>query len=218
MPDPSGYLNQLELGPMQNYTYLIGDPETRRAAIVDPGWEPDKILAVLRRDGYEPAAVFLTHQHFDHVQAVPQLLNAVDMPVYIHEGDKPFVTLDPTSLKAVQGGDVLDVGAKKIQIIHTPGHTPGSMCLLMDGCVFTGDTLFINACGRTDLPGGNAKQLWHSLTKILGGLPDDTIVLTGHNYAPEPTSTIAKEKQNNPFMKMPDVNAFLRMLRLPEDR
>ena len=207
------YLNQLELGPMQNFIYLVGDHATREAAIVDPGWEVPRILEVLARDGYRPTKVFITHTHFDHVMGLKELLAAVDLPVYVHQSEAAQLPVEPGSLKAVRGGDTISIGSVPVALIHTPGHTPGSQCLLVNDCLLSGDTLFIQACGRCDLPGGDPAKLYQSLTQTLKALDDQTILCPGHNYAPVPTARLGEEKQTNPFMSSPSLEHFLRLVR-----
>ena len=206
------YLKQLELGPMQNFIYLIGDPKTREAAVVDPGWEVPQILSAVERDGYRLTKAFVTHHHFDHVMGLADLLKSVDLPVYANRHDAPLVNISSSSLKPIDGGDTVQVGEVSVTLIHTPGHTPGSQCLLVNGRLLSGDTLFIKACGRCDLPGGNPAQLYESLSKRLGSLDDDTIVCPGHNYADTVTSTIGEEKRANPFMRIPTLQDFLRLV------
>ena len=204
------YLKQLELGPMQNFVYLIGDPESRQAAVVDPGWEVPAILDAARKDGYTLTAAFATHHHFDHVGGLPELLKALDIPVYVNKDDATLVQIAPSSMRPVGGGETVHVGRVPVQLIHTPGHTPGSQCLLIDGQLLTGDTLFISACGRWDLPGGDPAKLYESLNVKLKALDEATAVYPGHNYADRPTSTIGDEKRMNPFMQVPSREAFLR--------
>ena len=206
------YLKQLELGPMQNFVYLIGDPQTREAAVIDPGWEVPQILRAVEADGYRLTKAFVTHHHFDHVMGLDELLKSVDLPVYVHRNDAPLLQAGRANLRAVNGGDTIDVGRLPVTLLHTPGHTPGSQCLLVRGCLFTGDTLFINACGRWDLPGGDPIQLHESLTQKLTALPDDTVVYPGHNYADRPASTIGSEKRANPFMQVSSRDEFLRKI------
>ena len=206
------YLKQLELGPMQNFVYLVGDPETREAAVVDPGWEVPAILDAAKKDGYTLTSAFATHHHFDHVGGLPELLKALDIPVYVNKDDAKLVEIAPSSMRLVGGGDTVQVGKVPVQLIHTPGHTPGSQCLLVDGQLLTGDTLFINACGRWDLPGGDPAQLYESLNVKLKALDEATAVYPGHNYADRPTSTIGDEKRTNPFMQVPSREAFLRAI------
>ena len=212
MSDPLLYVKQLELGPMQNFVYLLGDPVTREATVVDPGWEVPKILEAAQADGYRLTQVFLTHTHFDHVMALPHLLKAVDVPVYVHGAELGNLDVEPTILKPVGHGDVVPVGGVDVTFIHTPGHTPGSQCFMAGNQLFSGDTLFIGGCGRCDLPGGNPTEMYHSLSTRLSKLPDATEVFPGHNYAPTPSSTIGKEKGYNPFLKVTSVQQFLQML------
>ena len=206
------YFKQLELGPMQNFIYLIGDPATREAAVVDPGWEVPQILNAAERDGYRLTKAFVTHHHFDHVQGLSALLAAVDVPVYVHREDAPLLEINPSSLKPMRGGETVQVGGLAITLIHTPGHTPGSQCLLAGGHLLSGDTLFIRACGRCDLPDSNPRTLYDSLANKLKRLEDETVVCPGHNYAEVPLSTIGEEKQHNPFLGMPTVEEFLHLV------
>jgi glyoxylase-like metal-dependent hydrolase (beta-lactamase superfamily II) len=206
------YLKQLELGPMQNFVYLIGDAATREAAVVDPGWDAPAILRAAAQDGVRLTKVFVTHHHFDHVGGLPELLRTLDIPVYVHRDDAPLVKIAPSSLRAVSGGETVEVGRVPVALIHTPGHTPGSQCLLIDGRLLTGDTLFIKACGRWDLPGGDPSQLYDSLNVKLKALDEATVVYPGHNYAERPTSTIGDEKHTNPFMQAPSREAFLQAI------
>ena len=211
MTEQPVYFKQLELGPMQNFIYLIGDPATREAAVVDPGWEIPRVLRTAADDGYRIVKVFVTHHHFDHVMGLGELLRAVDVPVVVHRKDAPLVKGEPGSRKPVGGGETIPVGAIAVQLLHTPGHTPGSVCLLVDGRLLSGDTLFINGCGRCDLPGGDPRQLFESLSKTLKVLDDSTTLCPGHNYADTPTSRLGDEKRSNPFLAAPTQDDFLRL-------
>ena len=206
------YLKQLELGPMQNFVYLIGDPQTREAAVIDPGWEVPKILAAAEQDGVRLTKIFVSHHHFDHTGGLGELLKAADLPVYVHRDDAPMVRVAPSSLRVMAGGETVAVGRVPVALIHTPGHTPGSQCLMVEGRLLTGDTLFIRACGRWDLPGGDPSKLYDSLNVKLKALDEATVVLPGHNYAERPTSTIGDEKRENPFLQAPSREAFLRAI------
>ena len=206
------YLRQLELGPMQNFVYLIGDPETREAAVVDPGWEVARILSAAAHDGYRLTKAFVTHHHFDHVMGLGELLKTADLPVYVHRDDAPLLQIHRSSLKPLAGGETVPVGQVPITLIHTPGHTPGSQCLLVNGRLLSGDTLFIKACGRCDLPGGDPALLYDSLTNKLKALDEATILYPGHNYAEVPTSSIGEEKRTNPFLQLPALQDFLRLV------
>ena len=206
------YFKQLELGPMQNFIYLIGDPNTHEAAVVDPGWEVPRILEAVQQDGYRLTKAFVTHHHFDHVQGLNRLLNAVDLPIYVHREDASLIDVPRSSLKPVAGGEVIAVGSIPISLIHTPGHTEGSQCLLVNGRLLSGDTLFIRACGRCDLPGGDPAKLYDSLSRRLKPLDDTTILCPGHHYADAPTAPLGEEKRANPFLSAPTLHDFLHLV------
>ena len=209
MSAPTFYLKQLRLGPMQNFVYLIGDPQSHEAAVVDPGWEVPRILLAAEADKYRIMHAFVTHHHFDHVMGLGDLLNIVEVPVYAHRDDAPLLNVPPSNLKLMADGEQVRVGRVPVTLIHTPGHTPGSQCLLVDGHLFSGDTLFIGACGRSDLPGGNPRLLYESLTKKLRALPDETVLCPGHDYADVPTSSLGQEKRTNPFLGAATLQEFL---------
>ena len=209
------YLKQLELGPMQNFIYLLGDPQTREAAVIDPGWEIGRVLEAAQQDGYRLTQVILTHSHFDHVLGLGELLRHADLPVHIHHTEATALDVAPSSIRMTDHGDALQIGSLPVQLIHTPGHTPGSQCLLVDGHLLSGDTLFVRACGRWDLPGGNPRELYQSLAERLKVLDDATKLYPGHNYAEVPVSTIGQEKQSNPFLQPPNVADFLRLVGAP---
>ncbi len=206
------YFKQLELGPMQNFIYLLGDPASREAAVVDPGWEVPQILKAAEQDGYRLTKALVTHHHFDHVMGLEELLKGADLPVYVHREDAPVLNVSPSSLTPTEDGETIRVGRLSIKVLHTPGHTPGSQCFLVRGRVLTGDTMFIKACGRTDLPGGDPEQLYESLMYTLGALDEATILCPGHNYAEAPASTIGDEKRTNPFVQLPTMDEFLRVV------
>jgi len=212
MTEPSIYLKQLELGPLQNFVYLIGDPDSREAAVVDPGWEVPQILSAAEQDGYRLTKAFVTHHHFDHVLGLEELLHSVDLPIYVHRDDGPFLRVSRSNLKPVAGGETVSIGRLPVTLIHTPGHTPGSQCLLVNGRLLSGDTLFIRACGRCDLPGGDPALLYDSLMNRLKPLDDATILYPGHHYATTPTSTMGEEKRANPFLQLPTLQGFLRLV------
>jgi glyoxylase-like metal-dependent hydrolase (beta-lactamase superfamily II) len=197
---------------MQNFIYLIGDPERREAVVVDPGWEVPRILRTLDQDGYRLAGALVTHHHFDHVGGLSELLATQDIPIYVHERDAPLLEVARSSLKPVRGGEMLHVGRLPITLIHTPGHTPGSQCLLVNGRLLSGDTLFIGSCGRCDLPGGDPATLYHSLAKTLHPLDDETILCPGHNYADVPTRRLGEEKRSNPFLGAATLHDFLHLV------
>jgi len=213
------YFKQIELGPMQNYVYLIGSAETRKAAVVDAAWEIDTILRLAAKDDVEITHAFVTHTHPDHVggrfagteiEGVTELLGKCKAKVVVHRTEAEFLKGPSASdiIKA-ESGDKIDVGGVEIQLMHTPGHTPGSQCFLVDNRIVSGDTLFIGSCGRIDLPGSNPEQMYYSLTQKLMALPDETILFPGHNYSDRPTSTIGAEKQTNPYFRFHSLKQFL---------
>ena len=220
MPTDTLYLRQMELGPMQNFVYLIGDPETRECVVVDPAWEIDAILDQVAADGMQLGGVLVTHTHQDHVgghlfghdiPGIEALLERTPAKVYVHAAEREFLRGYGSDLVKVSGGDTLQMGTRTITFVHTPGHTPGSQCFLVDGRLISGDTLFIRSCGRTDLPGSDPKEMYTSLTTRLGALPDETVVFPGHNYGGIAT-TIGDEKRRNPMMRFPTVSDFLRAM------
>jgi hydroxyacylglutathione hydrolase len=222
--EPTIYLKQLELGPMQNFVYLVGDPATRECVVVDPAWEIDTIVETTEADGMRLIGALVTHTHQDHVggslaswgmpgriPGVEELLTRVPLRVYVHKNEREFLPGLGSDLVKVDNHDTLPIGRLTLTFLHTPGHTPGSQCFLVDGRLVSGDTLFINACGRTDLPGSDPREMYYSLTQRLGALPDDTVLYPGHNYGGE-SSTIGREKRQNPYMRFPSLGDFLRVM------
>ncbi len=220
------YLKQLPLGPMQNFVYLIGDTETRQAVAVDPAWDIDAILKVLEADDMTLTGALITHFHPDHIggdlmghhiQGPVELLErGAKIKVYVHKDEADYVprvcSLSRTDLTLCEGGDELVLGTQRIRFLHTPGHTPGSQCFLVDHNLVSGDTLFIGGCGRVDLPGSDPAQLYDSLVNKLKVLPDETVLFPGHDYADRPTSTIGEEKRRNAYMRFNRLEDFLGMM------
>ncbi|MGE5816416.1 MAG: MBL fold metallo-hydrolase [Deltaproteobacteria bacterium] len=213
------YFKQIEIGPMQNYVYLIGSTETRKVAVVDAAWEIDAIVKLAAQDDMEITHAFVTHTHPDHVgggfagmeiAGVTDLLENCKAKVVVHKAEAEFIKgLSSSDLIKTDDGDKIHVGGIEIQLMHTPGHTPGSQCFLVDGRVVSGDTMFIDACGRVDFPGGNAEQMYYSLTQKLAALPDETILFPGHNYARLKHATIGEQKKTNPYLKFSSLKQFL---------
>jgi glyoxylase-like metal-dependent hydrolase (beta-lactamase superfamily II) len=217
------YLKQMECGPMQNYVYLIGDPATRQAAVVDPAWDIEGIVQAARQDDFTISKVLITHTHQDHtggelfghyIPGVVELLELVDVPVYVHKTETHILKKVPTSSKVpTENNQVIDLGGDvQITLLHTPGHTPGSQCFLVQQRLIAGDTLFIGACGRVDLPNSNPEEMYDSLTNKLMRLADTTVLYPGHNYARQPTSTIGDERRHNPYVQFMSLHAFLRAM------
>ncbi|MFA5879166.1 MAG: MBL fold metallo-hydrolase [Candidatus Margulisiibacteriota bacterium] len=186
-------INQIQLGSMQNYTYLIKF-DKNKALLIDPGWEPQKIAAAL--EGLDLIAILLTHGHFDHCTAVPEIQQKFQVPVYLSKFEADLYC-PKAKLVAVADQEELTFSDLTIKCLLTPGHTPGSQCFLLDTNLFTGDTLFLEGCGRWDLPFGNKEDLKKSIKKI-AGLPDATVIYPGHNYHELNFDTLAHQKISNP--------------------
>ncbi len=206
------YLRQMEIGPMANFVYLIGPAGAPETAVVDAAWDIEAILRAAEADGRRVVAALVTHWHPDHTNGLERLVEATDARVYAQRDELPWLRYAGANLKAVAPGDELRLGEVTIQFLHTPGHTPGSQCFLVRDRLVSGDTLFINACGRTDLPGGDPERLYQSLTGTLGRLDDRTILLPGHNYAEIPSTTLGEQKRQNPFLRCASLTQFLRMI------
>ena len=188
--------------------------------VVDPAWDIDAILERAAGDGMELRAALVTHTHQDHVgghlfgfdiPGVTELLERARVKVYVHRAERELLRGMGSDLMPVDGGDTLPVGRRALTFLHTPGHTPGSQCFLIDGRLISGDTLFIQSCGRTDLPGSDPGEMYTSLTQRLGALPEETVVYPGHNYGGDST-TIGAEKRHNPMMRFPSMSDFLRQM------
>jgi len=219
------YLRQAQVGPMANFVYLIGDPKTRTAAAVDPAWEVDQLIELAEQDGYRIEHILITHYHPDHlggelfglkIQGTAALLKRIKAKVYLHkeeaEGARQIAGLSDSDIVKMDAGDTLRLGEREIKFIHTPGHTPGSQCFLVDGNLVSGDTLFVNSCGRVDLPGSDPEQMYYSLNRTLRNLDDATVVYPGHAYAPEASTTIGVQKRTNMYMRFNSVDEFLRAM------
>lgn len=195
---------------MRNFVYLIGDRAAGEALVVDPAYDPQGIVEACAADGMRLSGVLATHYHPDHVggdmmgfslRGVPELLEIVDVPVHVQVAEAPYVAattgLGPEELVLHDSGDVVAVGGLNVELIHTPGHTPGSQCFLVGGRLLSGDTLFLEGCGRTDLPGGDAAALYESLTHRLSRVPDDTVLFPGHFYAALPSASLGDTRTSN---------------------
>ena len=210
---------------MANFMYLLGDTHTRECLLVDPAWDVRGLLRLAEEEGYRPVGALVTHYHPDHcggnifglnIDGIATLLTLAGMKVYVNrheaEGLKAVTGVSDSDLVKVDGGDTVQLGAHEVRFLHTPGHTPGSQCFLVDNRLVSGDTLFIQGCGRVDLPGSNPDQMYESLTQKLARLPDDTVLYPGHNYASQPTSTMGEEKRTNLYLRVRSLEDWRRLM------
>lgn len=210
---------------MANFMYLIGDPGKREALIVDPAWDVASLLDLAAADDYRVAGALVTHYHPDHVggdlfgmrvQGLAKLLERVAVPIYVNkheaEGVKVVTGVSETDLRRVDDGDTVSLGEREVRFLHTPGHTPGSQCFLIGDRLVAGDTLFVQGCGRVDLPGGDAEAMYHTLTGKLAKLPRETVLYPGHNYGPTPVSTIGDELETNHYLRIRSLEDWRRLM------
>ena len=208
------FVEQLEVGNLGVFAYIVGCTETGEGLVIDPASDADRILSVSKENGIEIKYIVNTHSHIDHTMGNADMAARTGAKIVIHENEKELLTKQPSFLMSmfgsnesppaditVEDGDTIDVGNISLRVILTPGHSPGGITLHLNGYLFTGDTLFVGGVGRTDVPGGSWPVLLRSIkTKILT-FPDETIIMPGHNYGFAPTSTVKQEKEFNPFIQ-----------------
>ncbi|HEX5892550.1 MAG TPA: MBL fold metallo-hydrolase [Nitrososphaeraceae archaeon] len=195
---------QFLVGQMANFTYVIADEETRKAAIIDPSWNLEKIFYNLKENSWKLEYIINTHSHFDHILGNEQVAAATGAKIIQHKNSPLYKQI------SVDDGETIKLGTIQIKILHTPGHSKDSICLIADGkLVFTGDTLFIGNCGRTDLPGSDPAEMYHSLFDKVAKLDGSLTVYPGHDYGPSPTSTIETEKKTNYVLQPRSKKDFL---------
>jgi hydroxyacylglutathione hydrolase len=226
MNDQEIVIKQMELGPMMNFVYLIGCPEGHMAAVVDPAWDVPRIVDEVRKLGLTLSHVLLTHLHPDHANGLEELLRTTNAVVCIHTEEigyaqemarrfqisLEFLEQYAPRIISVTDGQEIPLGGLVIRCLHTPGHTPGSQCFLAGKNLFSGDTLFVDACGRVDLPGGDSDKMWWSLTRKLGSLEDDIVLYPGHDYGHQPTASLGEQKRTNPYMRFATADEFRRAM------
>lgn len=209
MSDSAFKVHALELGPMENFVYLVEDIASRRCAVVDPAWEVDRIVAKARELDLIVTDILLTHSHHDHINGIEELLNHANAEVHLLKPEYDFWQHELEKPSLHHGGDELELGETSIKILHTPGHTPGSACYQLGNEIITGDTLFVFGCGRCDLSGGSPEDMFVTLKNMKQRLPPDMLIHPGHNYSVKSCSTLGEQVEGNPFMHYEDEAAFI---------
>jgi len=221
------YFRQIQAGEMANFVYMIGSRSTREAVIIDPAWDIPGLLDVAKGDDMTIVGALATHYHQDHIggslfgHTIPGLNEFLELnpaPVHVNKLEAPGTShvsgIAESELVSHEPGDTIELGAITIRLIHTPGHTPGSQCFLVEeakqpGHLVSGDTLFLGSCGRVDLPGSDPEAMYHSLNHTLKSLPDETLLFPGHLYSPEGQSTMGEQKDTNPMLRVTSLDMFL---------
>lgn len=211
MPESTGHsIIALELGPMENFVYLLHDHSSDTAAIVDPAWDVEEILQVAENRGINITDILLTHSHHDHINGIERVMDRYDAHIHLHKDEADFWGKPLAKPKLHHGGDRIKIGASEIELLHTPGHTPGSACYRLGDDLIAGDTLFVFGCGRCDLAGGDPEQMHTTLKRLRTELPGQTVLHPGHNYAPKhPTSNMTEQLAGNPFLHFDDKEDFV---------
>tara|TARA_B110000014_G_scaffold219690_1_gene175354 strand:+ start:471 stop:1082 length:612 start_codon:yes stop_codon:yes gene_type:complete len=197
---------QIAVGPMQNFSYIVEDESTHEAIIIDPSWDLDKIIQIVEEQNLNPKYLVNTHWHDDHTRGNEELAKELSLKIVQHSES------DLKNDMTVSDGDSIKFGCSELIVYHTPGHSKDSICLVGDGKIFSGDTLFVGNCGRIDLPGGSSRELYHSIFDVISNLDDSLIMYPGHDYGSAPTSTIGNEKMTNTVMqKISEEDFVMRM-------
>ena len=210
---------------MVNFAYAVGNRETGEALLIDPAYRPDELVDLVEADGMRVIGAIATHYHADHVggslggqfdiAGIVSLLERVDVPIHVQSSEAEWVTkgtgVGEDVLVAHEPGDHVRVGGVDVTLIHTPGHTPGSQCLLVEGRLISGDTLFLDGCGRTDLPGSDPEEMYRTLTSRLSDISDDTVLCPGHLYAVEPSAPMGDVRRHNRVLVPASAEQWLAM-------
>ena len=198
-------VRQMRVGTMQNFVYILEDEQSREAIVIDSGWQTNPIVRQAASDGVRVKFAVATHNHFDHTTTLRELARALGAQVVAHENSPIRHDL------SVKDGDALAVGRSSVKVIYTPGHTEDSICLYDGANLFTGDTLFIGNCGRTDLPGGSPEKMFRSLHDVILRLPPETVIYPGHDYGDVPFRKLGEEAALNPTLSARSYSEFLRI-------
>lgn len=215
MPGPLEIV-QLEVGLLANFCEVIGCPATGEAALVDPAFEVDRLLAIARERGWRVTTILLTHTHDDHIAGLDEAAQATGAVVRCHPAEVEIARTLAPRVEPVSDGERVAIGQGEVQAVYTPGHTPGCVCWYVPdpGAVITGDVLFVGGCGGVHYPGSDPAAMFDSLYHRLGALPEETKLYPGHDYGPTPTSTLAWERLRNPALTCDTLEEFLRYKRV----
>lgn len=220
------YFRQIPLGPMQNFVYLIGSRRAGQCLVVDPAWDTRALIDAADHDDMTITGALVTHYHPDHVGGsmmgfnvpggVAELIGKTSGKIHVnkHEADGliKITGVSENDLVRHDGGDAVEIGDVKIELLHTPGHTPGSQCFLVHSRLVAGDTLFVGGCGRVDLPGSDPEAMYQSLTGTLRKLGDEVVLYPGHDYGPTENSTFAEQRQTNAYLRIRTLQEWQRLM------
>jgi len=199
-------VHQIQVGNMQNFTYVLEDEDSSEGIIIDPSWDLERIEEIITRNNLKIKFIVNTHHHFDHTIGNESMTKITGAKIIQHEASTLHQDI------SVKEGSSIKFGQSELLVKHTPGHSKDSICLIGDGKIFSGDTLFVGNCGRVDLPGGSAKELYHSLFDVLHNLDENLVLYSGHNYGSTETSTIGQEKKMNFVMQKRTEAEFIEMM------
>lgn len=221
-------LKQLELGPMENYIYIVANADTNEAYVIDPAWDFEAIDKELQENNLQLQGALITHGHPDHTNGITAMLDKYDIPVMVSESEAAFYKPIGENIKDIKAGEKISLGHIEIDMVHTPGHTPGSQCFFIkspkrtymaandmsfesENILVAGDTLFLDGCGRCDLPGGDAEVMYDTISNILMKMPENTVIFPGHNYHHYCCDSLENQKQTNPYMQFNNLHSFMNM-------
>jgi len=202
-------VQQMQVGPMENFIYFVGDAQTKKIAVVDPAWDVGFLCQEAERQGFSIEAVLLTHGHPDHVNGLEDMLARYDVPAYISRHEAKLFKPVHKNLIETDDHQKLTIGGVEFECLWTPGHSPGCQCFYSQNVLIAGDAIFIDGCGRCDLPGSDPKAMYRSLYNVIMKLSDETMIYPGHDYGPVPYATLASQKKTNPYLSCRSQEEFL---------